>query len=260
MYDASSLAAASYTWTQTVTAGQATFAVAVPTTALEPGDTVFVQLGTDPNDSGEPNWAEVCQVTANTGSTVTVNVPVPYAISQGSRTDSLQRLTDVVQNVTFGDVNFNYVSGTTPDTDLWLNMARNVTVSNLTGQFTIGANVTDSQNVTVDRVQRHAEPARLVRRPARDGLPDGRPGDHQLHGHDGRRRVGRVPGELGPGHDRHRPDRQLERHVPRPPRTCSTSRATATARSSAARRSNNVGAVNLVESGSQAASYSFWAR
>ncbi len=149
VYDASPLAATAYTWTQTVTAGQATFAAAVPTTALQPGDTVFVQLGTDPNDSTQPNWAEVCQVTANTGSAVTVNIPVPYAISQGSRTDSLQRLTDVVQDVAVRDVNFGYVSGTTPDADLWLNMARNVTVSNLTGQFTIGANVTDSQAVTV---------------------------------------------------------------------------------------------------------------
>ena len=149
VYYASPLAATAYTWTQTVTAGQTTYAVPVATTALQPGDTVFLQLGTDPNDSSQPNWAEVCQVTANTGSAVTVNLPVPYDIVQGSRPNSIQRLTDVAQNVSFDDVNFNYVSNTTPDANLWLNMARNVTISNLTGQFTIMANVTDSQDVTV---------------------------------------------------------------------------------------------------------------
>ena len=149
VYEASSLAGSAYTWKQAVSAGQTTFAAAVSTSVLVPGDTVFVQLGTDPNDPTQPNWAEVCQVTANTGSAVTVNIAVPYAIWQGSRSDSLQRLSDVVQGASFRDVDFNYVSGTTPDADLWLNMVRNVTVSNLTGRFTIMANVTDSQNVTV---------------------------------------------------------------------------------------------------------------
>ena len=149
VYDSSATDSTSYTWKQTVTAGQTTLNVPIPTSVLMPGDTIFVQLGTDPNDSTQPNWAEVCQVTANTGSAVTVNIAVPYNITQGSRSNSIQRLSDVIQNVSFKDVNFNYVSGTTPDTNLWLNMARNVTVSGITGNFTIMANVTDSQNVTV---------------------------------------------------------------------------------------------------------------
>ena len=152
VFFSSPTAGTNYTWTQTVTAGQTTFNVPISTDVLEPGDTIFLQLGTDPNDNTQPNWAEVCQVTANTGSAVTVNIAVPYNITQGSLSNSITRLTDVVQNVSFKDVAFNYVSGTTPDANLWLNMARNVTVSNLTGQFTIMANITDSQNVTVTGV------------------------------------------------------------------------------------------------------------
>jgi hypothetical protein len=148
VYFASPLAAASYTWTQTIPQGWETLDVAVSPTVIMPGDTVFVQLGTDPNDSTQPNWAEVCQVVSNTGSAITINIPVPYAISQGTNLDSIQRITDVVQNTTFDDVNFNFVSGTTPDANLWLNMARNVTISNLTGQFNIMANITDSQDIT----------------------------------------------------------------------------------------------------------------
>jgi len=149
VYYSSPLASTDYTWTQTVTAGQTSFNVAISTDVLIPGDTVFVQLGTDPNDSSQPNWAEVCQVTANTGSVVTINMAVPYNITQGSLSNSIQRITDVVQNVTYKDVGYNFVSGTTPDANLWLSMARNVTVSNLTGTFTIMANITDSQDVTV---------------------------------------------------------------------------------------------------------------
>ncbi|MDB5327679.1 MAG: glycoside hydrolase, partial [Phycisphaerales bacterium] len=149
VYYASPLAATAYTWKQTVKAGQTTFNVPVSTDVLLPGDTVFLQLGTDVNDGTQPNWGEVCQIVANTGSTVTVNIAVPYDISQGARSNSIQRITDVAQNVSFRNVAFNYVAGTKPDANLWLERTRNVTISNLSGQFTIMANIVDSQNVTV---------------------------------------------------------------------------------------------------------------
>ena len=152
LYVASPLAATSYKWKQTVTAGQTTFNVSVPTTALVAGDTVFVSLGTDPNDGTQPNWGEVCQVVSNTGTAVTIDTPVPYNISQGSMSNRIQRITDVIQNVAIKDLNFDYVDGTTPDANLWLNMVRNVAVSNIGGRFTIGANVVDSKNVTLDNL------------------------------------------------------------------------------------------------------------
>ena len=149
VYYESPSAAASTTWSGVVSAGQTMLNVPVSTDTLEPGDTVFVELGTDPHDNTQPHWAEVCQVVSNSGQAVTIDTPVPYDIVQGSLPNRITRLTDVAQNVAFDGVKFDYVDGTTPDANLWLAKTRNFTVSNLTGRFSIMANVTDSRNVTV---------------------------------------------------------------------------------------------------------------
>lgn len=165
-----------YTWTGTESAGQTTFNVSISTNVLVPGDTIFLQLGTDPNDNTQPQWGEVVQVTANTGSSITVNTPLPYAItSQGSQPNRIERITDVIQNNSFKDVNFNYVANTTPDTNIWTEMTRNLTLSNLTGQFTIMANVTDSTNTTISNCsgtlnQLESSSGRMVSAWQTDGL------------------------------------------------------------------------------------------
>ena len=156
IYYSSPLASTAYTWTGAVAFGQDSFSVPISTNTLLPGDTVFLQLGTDPNDSTQPNYAAVCQVISNTGSVVTLSAGLPAAyanyeasFNQGSLSNSIQRITDVIQNVTVQDLNFNFVSGTTPDAQLWLTMARNVTLNNLTGTATILGNLVDSENVTL---------------------------------------------------------------------------------------------------------------
>jgi hypothetical protein len=150
------LAATSYTWTGNVAFGQTSFNVAISPNVLIPGDTVFLSLGTDPNDHTQPNYGAVGQVISNTGSVVTLNIGLPAAyanyesaLAQGDIPNSIQRITDVIQNVSYKDINFEYVSGTTPDTQIWLTDARNVTLNNLTGVATILANVVDSENCTV---------------------------------------------------------------------------------------------------------------
>ena len=153
IYQQSPLSSAdTYTWTQTVGANQSTFAVSIPTSSVEAGDYILLQLGQDPNDPNEPNYAAICQVTANTGSAITVDTPVPYAITQGNLPNEIQRITDLVQNDSIKDLNLNFVSGTTPDTNIWLNITRNMAISNVTGTFTIMANVSDSQNVNISNV------------------------------------------------------------------------------------------------------------
>jgi len=156
IFASSPLASTAYTWTGSVAFGQTSFNVPISTNVLIPGDTVFLQLGTDPNDSSEPNYAAVGQVISNTGSVVTLNIGLPTdyskyesALAQGNLPNSIQRITDVIQNVNIQDINFNYVSGTTPDTQIWLTTARNVTMNNLTGVATILSNTVDSENCTV---------------------------------------------------------------------------------------------------------------
>ena len=124
-----------YTWTQAVAANQTTFNVAIPTSNLEVGDAILLQLGQDPNDPNEPNYAAICTVTANTGSSITVDTPVPYAITQGNLPNEIQRIADLVQNDSIKDVNLDYVNGTTPDANIWLNITRNMSISDVTGKL-----------------------------------------------------------------------------------------------------------------------------
>jgi hypothetical protein len=142
-----------YTWTQPVAAGQTTFQVAVPVSEIAPGDMIDLQLGQDPNDSTQPHYERVCKVVANTGSSITIDQPIPYDINQGTRVDSMQKITSMVENSTIRDVRFDYTSHGLPDTQVWIDRARNMTVQNLSGRFSIAALVTNSQNVSIDGIK-----------------------------------------------------------------------------------------------------------
>jgi hypothetical protein len=143
----------SFTWSQSIAAGTQTFDVAVPTSDIAVGDTVFVSLGTDPYDSGQPNYGVLATVTQNTGSTITIDTPVPYAISPGDQPNTITKIDTLVQNITVQNLNFESVSGTITDADLWLGAVQNVTVNNISGAFTIGVQVTDSKDITVENIQ-----------------------------------------------------------------------------------------------------------
>ena len=149
----SQLDSQSFTWTQNITAGTQTFDVAVPTSDIAVGDQVFVSLGRDPYDDSQPNFGVVATVTQNTGSTITIDEPVPYAINQGDEPNSITKIDTLVQNITVQNLNFDSVSGTITDADMWLNAAQNVTVKNISGAFTIALQVTDSKNITVQGIQ-----------------------------------------------------------------------------------------------------------
>ena len=149
----SQLDSQSFTWTQNIAAGTQTFNVAVPTSDIAVGDKVFVSLGRDPYDDTQPNFGVIATVTQNTGSTITIDEPVPYAINQGDQPDSITKIDSLVQNTTVQNLNFNTVSGTITDADVWLSAVQNVTVKNITGAFTIAVQVTDSKNITVQGIQ-----------------------------------------------------------------------------------------------------------
>ena len=169
IFASSPLASPAYTWTGSVAFGQTSFNVPISTNVLIPGDTVFLQLGTDPNDHSQPNYAAVGQVISNTGSVVTLNIGLPTdyskyesGLAQGSLPNSIQRITDVIQNVNIQDINFNFVSGTTPDTQIWLTAARNVTMNNLTGVATILLQHGRFGKLHRFQLQRHARQGRFL--------------------------------------------------------------------------------------------------
>jgi Pectate lyase superfamily protein len=149
----SQLDSQSFTWTQSIAAGTQTFNVAVPTSDIAVGDKVFVSLGRDPYDDSQPNFGVIATVTQNTGSTITIDEPVPYSINQGDQPNSITKIDSLVQNITIQNLNFNYVPGTVTDADVWLSTAQNVTVENLSGKFTIAVQLTDSKNITVQNIQ-----------------------------------------------------------------------------------------------------------
>ncbi len=149
---------------QTFAVGQTSYSGSFSTSEFIPGDYVYLQLGTDPNDPGQPNYATIAQVVSNTGSVLTVNTAIPnmpgLVNGQLNLSDSgytpqpstIQRITDLIQNVSFKDLNYTFASGTTPDADLWIERADNVTASDITGSLTIGVNVADSINVTLNNI------------------------------------------------------------------------------------------------------------
>ncbi|MFI5377900.1 MAG: hypothetical protein ACHRHE_01220 [Tepidisphaerales bacterium] len=141
-----------FTWTAPVKAGQTTFPVAAPLAQVPPGTIVFMQLGQDPNDPYEEHWARMVKVIANTGSTITIDTPVPYDIIQGQFVNRLCVARTYVQNVTVHNVRFDYTTRATPDADIWIDRAANVTIDTISGRFSIAAQASDSQNVTIRNV------------------------------------------------------------------------------------------------------------
>jgi autotransporter-associated beta strand protein len=140
------------TWTESVVAGQTTLQVAVPVSERAPGDKIDLQLGQDPYDLNQPHYERVVTVLANTGSSITIDQPVPYDINQGTLSHGIQKITSLVENSTIRDVCFDFTSIGTPDTQIWIDRARNMTVQNLSGRFSIAVLVSNSQNVSIDGI------------------------------------------------------------------------------------------------------------
>jgi hypothetical protein len=146
-----------FNWNEDVSASApgtttTTFDVSIPTSQLLPGDAVWLALGTDPNDATQPNFETICTVVANTGSSVTVNTAIPYDINEMSSGNSIRRITGLIQNTSIQDLQFNFVSGTVPDSNIWIQAARNVLVNNISGTFTIAVQLLNAQNITVTNV------------------------------------------------------------------------------------------------------------
>jgi hypothetical protein len=161
----SEYAADMYTWEGAVSAGQTTFAVAVPGSALQPGDLVFVEFGDDPYDFEwiEPHrpWIEHYSVTsrvvANDGTSVTLDAPVPYDIHPGVgeqyRPHRIRRITKSAEGLWMNNLRFDHFAGTTPNGEIWLQTTRDVLVQNVTGRYTLLLQAWDSDDVLLKGVR-----------------------------------------------------------------------------------------------------------
>lgn len=117
---------AATTWTEAVALNQKTFTV---TTTLVAGDYVVLQLGTDPHDSNEHHFVRVCRIVANSGTQITIDASVPYAINGTGH--SVRKITSLVANCTFKNLVLDYVTATVPDTSIYANWMFNVTFENI---------------------------------------------------------------------------------------------------------------------------------
>lgn len=148
----SRLAEHSLTWSEPVTAGQDTFNVAVPQEQVAAGDMVFLEFGQDPNDPNEQHYTTLARVVENTGTQVKLDTPVPYDIQAGTFPNRITRAERLIEDVVIQNLHFGQVPGAYPWINVGVSHARNVTLENLSGRFTVAALVTDSQDVMVRNV------------------------------------------------------------------------------------------------------------
>ena len=154
---ASTLSADRFGWKEQIEAGQTTFNVAAPTDKLRPGDRIYMDLGQDPYDPNTQHFNTLATVVENTGSTITIDRPVPYDINQGTWTHHVTRLAAVGEDVTIRGFRFDHVAGAIADMNISVEFSRNVRIENVTGRFTNFVNVADSQDVTIDNVRGQLE-------------------------------------------------------------------------------------------------------
>jgi hypothetical protein len=145
------------TWAQTISADTNSLSVAISTGSLAAGDTIYLELGQDPNDAGEQHFVTICKVLSNDGSTVTIDVSIPYDIHQpsppGAFTHKISKVTSLVENISVRNLNFDWTGASVPDASIYFVSCRNAIAENLSGRFTILVQVADSQNITVRNVK-----------------------------------------------------------------------------------------------------------
>jgi hypothetical protein len=141
-------------WTQTISADTNSFSVPIPTLAV--GDTILLELGQDPHDPASRHFVTICKVLGNDGTTVTVDVSIPYAINQpnppGDFEHKISKVTSLVENISIRNLGFDWFQNVVPDAQIWIDTCRNVIIENITGRFTIAVVPTNSANVTVRNV------------------------------------------------------------------------------------------------------------
>ena len=142
-----------FSWLEPVKKGQTTFKVAVPEDKLRPGDTVYLELGQDPYDPNAQNFISLATVVANSGSSLTLDRPIPYDINQGTWANRVRKVISVGEDVTIRGFNFDFAPGAVVDMNISLEYARNVRIEDITGRFTNFCNVADSQDVTIDNIR-----------------------------------------------------------------------------------------------------------
>jgi len=126
--DINSVLATATTWTETISQDASVLNVTAP--GIAAGDYVAVKLGTDPYDATQPNFARLCRCVANSGTQITLDSHVPYAISGTSH--SIAKVTTLVSDVSFKNLILDYVAGTTPDVSIYPSWCFNVTFENIT--------------------------------------------------------------------------------------------------------------------------------
>jgi hypothetical protein len=191
----SKLSTTSYKWTGAIAAGATTLSVRIPTTDLKAGDMIWVGLGQDPNDPYEEHYAAVCRVVANTGTTVTIDTPVPRNINQGTKQHVIRKVTSLAENVVVRNLRRPQRRGR--------EHRRKVHDPHERRRL---------RRRHVQEHRSHAGQAPHGRRPAHHRLAVGR--DHvQQRGREHRRRKpGRLPGKLEPTERVQRPEREMEQH------------------------------------------------
>lgn len=114
-------------WTETLSGGINTFAVI---TGAAVGSAVLLELGTHPNDAASAHYYKLAVILANSGTTVTTDIIVPFAINGTAH--KLYRITSLAENITIRNLVIDAINGgVAPDVQILARASRNITFENL---------------------------------------------------------------------------------------------------------------------------------
>lgn len=144
-----------YVWDEDIQAGP----YALPCEAGDENQWRWLNLGTDPWDSNEEDVGMFVPPGVKA-------VDIPHRIRSGAQQHKLFSLPSpdgtICENVVVRNLNIATMPGKVADANVWVDKAKHIRIDGVTGEATIGVQVTDSTNVNVDNVTMtltHTHPA-----------------------------------------------------------------------------------------------------
>ena len=141
----------SYSWKQTVTAGQNAFQANISTGDIRGGDWILISLGEDSGNPGQPQYQRLVRVVANDGNTLVINRPASFDITAGSLDNSIRKVAAPANNVTLRNLNLDFSAGVSPTSAVRAMAVNGLSINNITGRIA-GFDLTACNDVRIQSV------------------------------------------------------------------------------------------------------------
>ncbi len=140
-----------YGWSETVSAGQASFRANIPTSQIRNGDWILIALGEDPGNPGQAQYERLVRVVSNDGTTLVINRPVPFAVSAGALGNTIRKAVSAVKAIAVRNLVFDYATGVAPSSAIQAYGVNSLAISNVSGRLA-GFDLTACTDVRIQGV------------------------------------------------------------------------------------------------------------